>query len=126
MHALSAFVTAILISTMAEAAPDQYPVAGVGVVYCENLHGQKDHAAAIPWVQGFVAGLNMASEGDNGHFRSLTSLSLEDEEAILQRYCEDHPKAFYFQAAEHLYEILPDAKASDTTKDSQPLAITPK
>lgn len=63
------------------------------------------------WAQGFVTGLNTSVVGElKKPGRDVVGIPLADQMAFVRTYCNEHPLAYYWQAALELYRLFPYLK----------------
>lgn len=82
---------------------------GAGIQLCSDFNHllKEDQLAAsnfyFNWAEGFMSGLNIARLNDETAFKSMTA---EEQEAQIQRYCYTHPTDQYFKGVIDLYTTL--------------------
>jgi hypothetical protein len=59
------------------------------------------------WAQGFMTGQNIFNVSSGSGARNLGATPVEEQEAFLRQYCNDHPLLFYWQGVLTLYLTLP-------------------
>src|SRR5262249_40371397 len=57
------------------------------------------------WAQGYLSGVNSAVFYSAKN-TNLANRSIEDQLDFIDRYCEQHPSAFYVQAVLNLYDYM--------------------
>jgi hypothetical protein len=108
----TAFTLVLLVAVPARAATD-YPLMGIGLGSCSLFASQyRQWGATIEtsyfaWAQGFMSGLNMAGPRAGHEARNLKAIAVEEQEARLRSYCDQHPGGDYIDAVIDLYGSLP-------------------
>jgi hypothetical protein len=59
------------------------------------------------WAEGFMSGWNLALMDSQHVYRDLNAKTYEVQAVFLHQYCDNHPLAFFFQAAIALFATLP-------------------
>jgi hypothetical protein len=104
-----ALVLGILIQPTSSKA--EFFMAGIGAVSCDKVaegyqqDATKTEGVMLTWTQGFMSGSNVNLE--NGQYRDLTAMTLDDQKKSLRAYCDAHPLAEFIEAAMDLYSKLP-------------------
>jgi hypothetical protein len=84
---------------------------GTGAISCARYAqevrsmGKPQRIFYFTWAQGYMSGVNSVVLYSAKH----TNLGLRDVEAqlaFLDRYCDQHPEAFYVQAVLNLYDAM--------------------
>jgi hypothetical protein len=81
---------------------------GAGITTCAEFAKayQKDpdyvEQLFFTWAQGYFSGRNLEQLA-RGESQNLNSIPLERQRAILRRYCNDHPLAYFVDAADNLF-----------------------
>ncbi len=107
-----AFTLVLLFAVQAHAATD-YPLMGIGLGSCSVFASQYRQwgvtieTSYFAWAQGFMSGLNMAAPHAGREARNLKAMTVEDQEAKLRFYCDQHPSGDYIDAVIDLYGSLP-------------------
>jgi hypothetical protein len=105
-------VVAILMLLPIQFAKAQTTFSGAGSFSCgafEQMYHKAPAAAEnayFHWAQGFMSGINITTLAIHSPSRDLSSMSIQNQRNILLRYCDGHPRAYFYQAAMNLYKQL--------------------
>jgi hypothetical protein len=101
----------ILTATVAN-AQQQMVLRGFGASSCsEFAQAYREDPTTVEglyftWAQGYMSGANVAGRV----LRDLAGRSLENQEAHIRSYCDNHPLSSYAEAVLSLYGTLPTIK----------------
>jgi hypothetical protein len=76
--------------------------------FAQDYRAQPDieENAYFIWAMGFMSGVNTLNIETYGRAADLTSISVEDQRAVIREYCEAHPLKHYFEAVTQVYSML--------------------
>ena len=103
-------IVSLWISTTLAAAQN-LSWAGPGGVSCTEYAkavrtgGENMRSFFFSWAQEFVSGLNTVPLL-YGKPTNLTARATNDQQALIDRYCDERPSAIYAQAALNLYDTM--------------------
>ena len=122
--AIAAIVVAATISTAA-VAKEQYAFQGFGAAKCSEVNNNlmkfpKWREYYHTWAQGLISGLNFSSYEQSEGFADLNSMTTDDQEKVLIRYCRANPDKDFLHAVDELYGQLAKVEPSkdDENKSS--------
>jgi hypothetical protein len=115
----------LLISVLAAARGQAMDYATVGPGGCEEFRSTRtapEAAAYFNWALGFMSGLNTSRLASGWVTKNMASMSIEELEMAIAKYCNDHPLGSFNQAVMDVYFSLQN---SDYQSTRTPALTTP-
>jgi hypothetical protein len=115
----------LLISVLAAARGQAMDYATMGPGGCDEFrsaHTAPEAAAYFNWALGFMSGLNTSRLASGWVTKNMASMSIEELEMAIAKYCNDHPLGSFNQAVMGVYFGLQN---SDYQSSRTPALTTP-
>jgi hypothetical protein len=112
MKTLSA-LSIILLAFTAPAHAKDYLVWGLGAQTCTEylkFYQQNPQMTDVnfgTWMQGYMSGMNVATQYNNNTYRNLASYSLDGMNKWMRHYCNQHPQDRFMTGVTWLGTKLP-------------------
>lgn len=109
-----ALLSPLMLPSSAMAADKPFVMMGVGTATCGDFAreyqqiGTQLEATYFAWAQGFMSAVNIAKMRQSSSFKDLHAWSVDQEEAHIRGYCDQHPLGDYEDAVLDLLLNLPD------------------
>jgi hypothetical protein len=110
--AIALLATAIAISHIRVAYPEEMLVRGVGTTTCAEfakmVRNDPKNVERVfgSWAQGFMSGWNFALL-EQSFYRDIGSESVEQTDFSIRQYCDTHPSATYTEAVMNVFSKMP-------------------
>jgi hypothetical protein len=91
----------LLISVLAAAGGQAMDYATMGPGGCDEFRSARTALEATPyfnWALGFMSGLNTSRLASGWVTKNMASMSIEELEMAIAKYCNDHPLGSFNQA----------------------------
>jgi hypothetical protein len=120
-------VIVLLISVLAVARghATDYATMGAGASSCGEFRSARtapEAAAYFNWALGFMSGLNTSRLASGWVTKNMASMSVEEQEMAITKYCNDHPLGSFNEAVMDVYFHLQN---SDYRVSRAPAVATP-
>jgi hypothetical protein len=115
----------LLISVLAAARGQATDYATIGPGGCGEFRSARtapEAAAYFNWALGFMSGLNTSRLASGWVTKNMASMSVEEQEMAIAKYCNDHPLGSFNQAVIDVYFSLQN---SDYPSSYAPAVTTP-
>jgi hypothetical protein len=120
-------VIGLLISVLAIARghATDYATMGAGTTSCAEFRSARtapEAAAYFNWALGFMSGLNYSRLASGWVTKNMVSMSVEEQEMAIAKYCNDYPLGSFNEAVMDVYFRLQN---SDYRVSRAPAVISP-
>lgn len=102
-----------------------YATMGAGTSSCGEFRSARtapEAAAYFNWALGFMSGLNTSRLASGWITKNMASMSVEEQETAITKYCNDHPLGSFNEAVMDVYFRLQN---SDYRSSRMPAVTTP-
>jgi hypothetical protein len=98
----------LLVSILAAARGQamDYATMGAGTSSCGEFRSARtapEAAAYFNWALGFMSGLNTSRLASGWITKNMASMSVEEQEMAITKYCNDHPLGSFNEAVMEVY-----------------------
>jgi hypothetical protein len=112
----------ILVIAAARGQAMEYAMGPGGCGEFRSARTVPEAAAYFNWALGFMSGLNTSRLASGWVTKNMASMSVEELETAIAKYCNDHPRGSFNQAVMDVYFSLQN---SDYQSGRTPAATTP-